>query len=81
MIQKRFGEIRRCLHITNPTTYEHIEKGQLGYDKMQQTRWLVEEICKACMKEWLLGKYLTIDEMMIHYKGSYCPTMQSRLSY
>jgi hypothetical protein len=25
------------------------------------------------MREWSLGKFLTIDEMMIRYKGSYCP--------
>jgi hypothetical protein len=76
MIRERFCEIRRCLHTTNPATYEHIEKDQPGYDKMRQTRWLVEEIRKACMREWSLGKYLTIDEMMIRYKGSYCPAHQ-----
>jgi hypothetical protein len=76
MTWERFREIRRCLHITNPATYEHIEKGQLGYDKVRQTRWLVEEIRKACMREWSLVKFLTIDEMMIRYKGSYCPTRQ-----
>jgi hypothetical protein len=28
------------------------------------------------MWEWNLGKYVTIDEMMIRYKGSYCPARQ-----
>jgi hypothetical protein len=51
MTQERFCEIRRCLHITNPATYKHIEKGQLDYDKMLQTRWFLKEICKACMRE------------------------------
>jgi hypothetical protein len=73
MTRERFCEIRRCLHITNPAQYEHIQKGKPSYDKMHQTRWLVDEICK---KEWSLGKYLTIDEMMIRYKGSYCPARQ-----
>ena len=72
MTHERFCEIRRCLHITNPEVYEHIQKGEPDYDKMHQTRWLVDEIRKACMREWSLGKYLTIDEMMICYKGSYC---------
>jgi hypothetical protein len=76
MTCERFCEIRRCRHITNPAQYEHIQKGKPGYDKMRQTRWLVDEIRKACMKEWSLGKYLTIDEMMIHYKRSYCPARQ-----
>jgi hypothetical protein len=26
------------------------------------------------MREWSLGKFVTIDEMMVRYKGSYCPT-------
>jgi hypothetical protein len=28
------------------------------------------------MREWSLGKFLTIDEMMVHYKGSYSPIRQ-----
>jgi hypothetical protein len=28
------------------------------------------------MREWSLGKFLTIDEMMVRYKGSYCPIRQ-----
>jgi hypothetical protein len=28
------------------------------------------------MREWSLGKFLTINEMMVRYKGSYCPIRQ-----
>jgi hypothetical protein len=28
------------------------------------------------MKEWSLGKFVTIDEMMVRYKGTYCPLRQ-----
>ena len=28
------------------------------------------------MIEWSLGKFVTIDEMMVQYKGSYCPIQQ-----
>jgi hypothetical protein len=66
----RFCALRRCLHITNPTMYEYIEKGDPRYDKLRQVRWMVDDICEACMREWSLGKFLTIDEMMVHYKGS-----------
>jgi hypothetical protein len=31
------------------------------------------------MKEWQLGKFLTIDEMMVRYKGIYCPIRQYML--
>jgi hypothetical protein len=76
MTQDRFMELWRCLHLTNPATYEHIQKGDLGYDKLRQVRWFVEVIQNACMREWSLGKFVTIDEMMVRYKGSYCPIRQ-----
>jgi hypothetical protein len=73
MTRARFIELRRCLYITNLGTYEHIPKGDPGYDKLRQARWLVDEIHDACMREWSLGKFLTIDEMMVCYKSSYGP--------
>jgi hypothetical protein len=76
MSRDRFTCLQRCLHITNPDTYEHIEKGDPQYDKLRQVRWLVDEICSACKREWSLGKFLTIDEMMVCYKGSYCAIRQ-----
>jgi hypothetical protein len=71
----RFQQITKCLHITNPNSYV-ATRGEPGYDKMGQVRWLVDDIRRACMREWNLGKYVIIDEMMIKYKGSYCPTRQ-----
>ena len=43
---------------------------------MGQVRWLVDTIRGACMREYSLGKYVTVDEMMIEYKGSYCLARQ-----
>jgi hypothetical protein len=79
MTRARFIELRRCLYITNLGTYEHIPKGDPGYDKLRQARWLVDEIHDACMREWSLGKFLTIDEMMVCYKSSYGPIWQYML--
>jgi hypothetical protein len=76
MTRECFRELVRCLHITNPEGYENIQKGNPGYDKIRQVRWLVEKIRSACMREWSLGKFVTIDEMMVRYKGSYCPVRQ-----
>ena len=73
MTREHFIQLLRCLHITNPGTYEHIPKGDPCYEKLRQVRWLVDEICSACKREWSLGKFLTIDEMMVRYKGSYSP--------
>jgi hypothetical protein len=36
MTRDRFMELRRCLHITNPITYENIEKDEPRYDKLRQ---------------------------------------------
>jgi hypothetical protein len=76
MPKECFIQLRRCLHITNPSIYEHIPKGDPSYDKLRQVRWLVNEIRNTCMREWSLGKFLTIDEMMVCYKGSYSPIRQ-----
>jgi hypothetical protein len=57
MSRFRFTQLRRCLHITNLATYEHIQKGDPGYDKLRQVRWFVNEIRNACMREWSLGKF------------------------
>jgi hypothetical protein len=59
MFKHHFMALTRCFHITNSATYVK-EKDLLRYDKLGQTRWLIE-------------KMYTIDEIMIHYKGTYCP--------
>jgi hypothetical protein len=74
--RERFMAIRKCLHITNPSTYANVDRGEAGFDKIQQVRWLVDAIRDACKAVWSLGKYLAIDEMMIRYKGSYSPIRQ-----
>jgi hypothetical protein len=76
MTRERFVELHRCLHLTNPAKYDHIDKDDVGYNKLRQVRWLINEIRNACKREWSLGKFLTIDEMMVRYKGSYCPIQQ-----
>jgi hypothetical protein len=75
MTHDRFMELTTCFHITNPTMYVR-EKGLLGYDKLGQTRWLVDRIRKNCKRVWKLGKMCTINEIMIRYKGTYCPLHQ-----
>jgi hypothetical protein len=70
-----FQQITKCLHITNPNSYV-ATRGEPGYDKIRQVRWLVDDIKRACMREWNLEKYITVDEMMICYKGSYCMACQ-----
>jgi hypothetical protein len=43
---------------------------------MNKVRWLFTEIRDCCIEQWNLGQFITIDEMMVRYKGSYCPARQ-----
>ena len=43
---------------------------------MGQVRWLINVIWEKYMKAWNVGKFATVDEMMIRYKGTYCPARQ-----
>jgi hypothetical protein len=45
----------------------------LGYDKLGQTKWLINRICENYKWVWKLDKTCAIDEMTIWYKGAYCP--------
>jgi hypothetical protein len=73
--RKCFMALTRCLHITNPATYVE-DRTSPHFDKMHQTRWLIDAIRNSCKREWKLGEFLTIDETMVRYKGSYCPARQ-----
>jgi hypothetical protein len=75
MTRKRFMALNKCLHITNPAEYVR-EKELPSYDKLGQVRWLVNIIRDNCKRLWKLEKFCTIDEMMIRYKGTYCPLRQ-----
>jgi hypothetical protein len=70
-----FMALTKCFHITNPATYVR-EKGLPRYDKLGQTRWLIEKNCENYKRVWQLGKMYTIDDMVICYKGTYCPLRQ-----
>jgi hypothetical protein len=67
--------LNKCLHITNRVEYVR-EKGLPDYDKLGQVRWLVNAIRESYKRVWKFGKFCTIDEMMVRYKGTYCPLQQ-----
>jgi hypothetical protein len=73
--RKRYMALTRCLHITNPCTYVE-DRTSPDFNKMHQTRWLINDIREACTREWKLGQHVTIDETMVKYKGTYCPARQ-----
>jgi hypothetical protein len=55
MSRNRFNALIRCFHITNPTTYVN-EKRLPRYDKLGQTRWLVDKIRESCKKGMEIGE-------------------------
>jgi hypothetical protein len=63
-----FMALTKCFYVTNPTIYVR-EKCLLRYEKLGQTRWLIDRIHENNMKIWKLGKMYIIDKMMICYKG------------
>ena len=70
MTQKQFMALNKYLHIIDPIEYVK-KKGLPSYDKLEQVWWLVNAIWDSCTRVWKLGKFCTIDEMMIWYKGTY----------
>ena len=72
---RRYMALTRCLHLTNPASYV-TNRNLSSYDKMGQVRWMVDRVKENFRYARRLGKFITIDKMMIHYKGTYCPTRQ-----
>ena len=71
MMCRCFESTMCCLHITDSAIYDAIPRGTLGFDKIRQIWWLVEEVRDRCKAIWLVGKYILVDKMIIWYKGTY----------
>lgn len=71
-IRKIFHALTKCLRLTNPTSYVH-DSMLPSYDRMHQVRCVVDIVRCSFINVWNLGKFLIINEILIGYKGSYCP--------
>lgn len=47
-----------------------------SYDKLHKMRWLLDEFREQYKENWNLGQEITIDELMVPYKGKYCHVRQ-----
>ena len=73
--KNQYELLTKCFHLRDSGTY--VTNRELpNYDKMGQVREIVDKVKENFKKAWNLGMYLTIDEMMIRYKGIYCPARQ-----
>ena len=70
--RKRFETLSKCLYLTNMDD-GILDRNSLGFDKVAQCWWLIDVIWEACKSLWQLGAYYIINEMMVRYKGTYCP--------
>lgn len=53
-----------------------IERSSPTFDKYAKTQWLIDEIRNKSVENWNLGKFVTVDKMMVMYKGKYCSIRQ-----
>lgn len=61
--------------MTNMFTYM-TDRDNVDYDKICKVRSLVDECRSKFRSGYNLGKILTIDEMILRYKGKYCTIQQ-----
>ena len=71
MSRDKFESIPRCLHLLDPTKIMS-DKSNLVYNKLAKVSWLANEIRSRCKSLWNCDKFVTINEVMISYKGKYC---------
>ena len=70
MTQKRFEALTWCLHLVNNEVLV-TDRGDPEYDKLAKVRWLCEAF--TTMSQSLYNeRVLTVDEIMILYKGRFC---------
>lgn len=67
MTVNRFGFILNHLHLNDNT--KEPKKGETGYDKLYKIRPLIDELNKTFKQCWKPGKYQSVDETMIKFKG------------
>ena len=65
----------RCLHLVDNDTLV-MDQEDAGYDKLAKVRWLCESFTSMSQQLYNNERILTVDEIMIPYKGRYCNIWQ-----
>jgi hypothetical protein len=68
---RMWESIQRCLHLVDNTRVVRDCKLH-GYDKIAKMRWLVDAFRQRACKLYNPYSMLTVDEMIVPYKGRYC---------
>ena len=75
MTRDMYLAISTCLHVVG-SSFVCKDHNSPSYDKLHKIRWVLDEFRERCKENWNLGQEITIDEMMVPYKGKYCHVIQ-----
>ena len=85
MTYRRFVDIARMLHFEKFDASAP-KRGEEGYDKIRTIRKVLELFRSACMGNWRMGQYVSVDEAMQKMKGkspvrTYMPNKPVKYGY
>lgn len=75
MSRERFEWIFRCLHLVDKKTVV-INRGSKGFDPIVKTRVLLEMLVSNFRTFLNPSKFISVDECMVAYNGTYCSFVQ-----
>jgi len=75
MTRDRFECILRCVHCVDNTTLE-TNKSARGYDKIGKVHWVIDGFVARSRELWNPEKFVTVDEIIIAYRGHFSPIRQ-----
>lgn len=75
MPRKRFEAIIRCLHLVDNGDLV-TDRADPAFDKLAKVRWLCESFASMSQSLYNNERVLTVDEIMIPYKGRFCNIRQ-----
>ena len=75
MSRQRFEAIVRCIHLVDNSKLAK-DASDPQYDKIGKVRWLIEGFSRISQELYNPERILTVDEIMVPYKGRYCGIRQ-----
>ena len=67
MSRNRFKELMRCMRFDDMSTHATQKDGEQG--KITPIHELWEKFIEACQKNYTAGPYVTIDELLLAFRG------------
>lgn len=71
MRRERWEDILRCLHLVDNEGLVP-DPQHLDHDKIAKTRWLLEKFAELSQQFYNCERHITVDEMIVAYKGRFC---------